>query len=131
MQIAADTVGTDNIAADTEICMLAADTMERLGFSRGDYLIRVNNRKILDGVLLGLGINPESADQAIERLTVLRALDKLDRLGFDGVRLLLGPGRKDESGDFTEGAGLADEAIERAVSLLQCGRDSRAATNGA
>ena len=131
IQFDADTVGTDNIAADTEICMLAADTMEQLGFARGEYAIRVNNRKILDGVLIGLGIDPESQDHAIKRLVVLRALDKLDRLGLDGVRLLLGPGRKDESGDFTEGAGLGDDAIERAVRFLESGKDTRTDTNAA
>ena len=131
IQFDADTVGTDNIAADTEICMLAADTMEQLGFARGEYAIRVNNRKILDGVLIGLGIDPESQDHAIKRLVVLRALDKLDRLGLEGVRLLLGPGRKDESGDFTEGAGLGDDAIERAVRFLESGKDTRTDTNAA
>ncbi|MGI9409452.1 MAG: histidine--tRNA ligase, partial [Hyphomicrobiaceae bacterium] len=116
------------IAADAEICMLAADTMEQLGFKRGDYLIRVNNRKILDGVLAGIDIDPVSPDQAGRRLTVLRALDKLDRLGIEGVRLLLGAGRKDESGDFTEGAGLADDAIDHAVRFLDCGEADRRAT---
>ena len=116
MQFDADTVGTDNIAADAEICMLAADTMEALGFQRGDYVIKVNSRKVLDGVLeiIGLG-GPE---HAATRLTVLRAVDKLDRLGIEGVRLLLGPGRRDESGDFTKGAGLSEEQIELVVSYL-------------
>ncbi|MEO0809199.1 MAG: histidine--tRNA ligase [Pseudomonadota bacterium] len=128
MQFDADTVGTANIAADAEICMLAADTMERLGFRRGDYVIRVNNRKILDGVLAGMGIDPESSGHAAQRLIVLRALDKMDRLGVEGVRLLLGPGRKDESGDFTEGAGLDDAAIDKAVHFLESGQQTRAAT---
>jgi histidyl-tRNA synthetase len=116
MQFDADTVGTDNIAADAEICMLAADTMGALGFQRGEYVIKVNSRKVLDGVLeiIGLG-GPE---HAATRLTVLRAVDKLDRLGIEGVRLLLGPGRRDESGDFTKGAGLSDEQIALVVSYL-------------
>ncbi len=127
-QFDADTVGTENVAADAEICMLAADTMERLGFARGEYAIRVNNRKILDGVLEGMGIDPDSAEQAGRRLIVLRALDKLDRLGVDGVRALLGPGRKDESGDFTDGAGLGDDTIEIAIRFLESGHESRGAT---
>ena len=105
-QFDADTVGTDNIAADAEICMLAADTLERLGVARGQYVIKVNNRKVLDGVLQSVGIDPASEADARRRMTVLRAVDKLDRLGPKGVGLLLGPGRKDESGDFTKGAGL-------------------------
>ena len=108
MQFDADTVGAASVAADAEICMMAADTLEALGIERGDYVIKVNNRKVLDGVLEAIGLGGE--DKAGQRLTVLRAIDKLDRLGADGVRQLLGPGRKDESGDFTKGASLGAEA---------------------
>jgi histidyl-tRNA synthetase len=128
MQFDADTVGTDNIAADTEICMLAADTMEALGIQRGQYLIKINSRKVLDGVLEGIGIDAANPDDAGRRLIVLRALDKLDRLGMDGVRLLLGPGRKDKSGDFTPGAGLNDAAIQTALKFLGGARQSRKET---
>ena len=130
MQFDADTVGTANIAADAEICMLAADTMEALGIERGQYLIKVNNRKVLDGILEGMGIDPSGTgdDGGERRLIVLRALDKLDRLGTDGVRLLLGPGRKDESGDFTAGAGLSDEAIDTAMAFLGAGKSTRKET---
>ncbi len=122
MQFDADTVGTDSIAADAEICMLAADTLEALGFERGEYVIKVNSRKVLDGVMEAIGLG--GPDDAGRRLTVLRAVDKLDRLGIDGVRLLLGPGRKDESGDFTKGAGLSGEQIAIVVSYLTAqGRD--------
>jgi histidyl-tRNA synthetase len=104
MQFDADTVGAAGMAADAEICMMAADTMEALGVPRGSYVVKVNNRKVLDGVMEAIGIGGE--ENAGKRLTVLRAIDKLDRLGPEGVKLLLGPGRKDESGDFTKGAGL-------------------------
>ena len=107
MQFDADTVGTPGVAADAEMCMMMADVMEALGIKRGDYIIRVNNRKVLDGVLEAIGLGGE--DNAGRRLTVLRAIDKLDKLGADGVRLLLGAGRWDggkEGGDFTKGAGL-------------------------
>jgi histidyl-tRNA synthetase len=97
------------MAADAEICMMAADTMEALGVPRGSYVVKVSNRKVLDGVMEAIGIGGE--ENAGKRLTVLRAIDKLDRLGTAGVRLLLGAGRKDESGDFTKGAGLNDEQI--------------------
>ena len=107
MQFDADTVGASSPAADAEICMMAADTMEALGIPRGQYVIKVNSRKVLDGVMEAIGLGgPENAGR---RLTVLRAIDKLDRLGIEGVRDLLGPGRKDESGDFTKGAGLDAE----------------------
>jgi histidyl-tRNA synthetase len=108
MQFDADTVGSSSPAADAEMCMMAADTMEELGIPRGSYVVKVNNRKILDGVLEAVGLDGEA--NAGKRLTVLRAVDKLDRLGKDGVRYLLGQGRKDESGDFTRGAGLDEKA---------------------
>ena len=103
MQFDADIVGAGSVAADAEICMLAADTMEALGIKRGDYVVKVNNRKVLDGVMEAIGLGGE--ENAGRRLTVLRAIDKLDKFGPEGVRLLLGEGRKDESGDFTKGAG--------------------------
>ncbi len=126
-QFDADTVGTESVAADAEICMLAADTMEVLGIERGEYQIRVNNRKVLDGVLEGIGINPADADGA-KRLTILRAVDKLDRLGPEGVSRLLGAGRKDDSGDFTAGAGLDDKAIARVMAFVESGADSGSET---
>ena len=110
MQFDADTVGSASPAADAEICMMAADTMERLGIQRGEYVVKVNNRKVLDGVLESIGLGGE--ENAGKRLTVLRAIDKLDRLGVEGVRLLLGHGRKDESGDFTKGAELQTQQID-------------------
>jgi histidyl-tRNA synthetase len=107
MQFDADTVGSASPAADAEICMMAADTMEALGIRRGDYVVKVNSRKVLDGVLEAINLGGE--ENAARRLTVLRAIDKYDRLGIGGVQALLGPGRKDESGDFTKGAGLSHE----------------------
>jgi histidyl-tRNA synthetase len=121
MQFDADTVGSASMAADAEICMMAADTMERLGFKRGEYVVKVNNRKVLDGVLESIELGGD--ENAGKRLTVLRAIDKLDRLGQQGVRELLGAGRKDESGDYTKGAGLDKEQIEKVLvfALLESG----------
>ena len=109
-QFDADTVGTDNIAADAEICMLAADTLEALGIKRGDYVIKVNSRKVLDGLLDKIGLGGEI--NTGKRLIVLRAVDKFDRIGQSGVEALLGKGRKDDSGDFTPGANLSDKQIQ-------------------
>jgi histidyl-tRNA synthetase len=105
MQFDADTVGSASPAADAEMCMMAADTMEALGIPRGSYVVKVNNRKVLDGLLESIGLGGD--DHAIGRLVVLRAVDKLDRLGPTAVVQLLTTGRKDESGDVTEGAGLS------------------------
>jgi histidyl-tRNA synthetase len=113
MQFDADTVGSASPAADAEMCMMAADTMEALGIPRGSYVVKVNNRKVLDGVMESIGLGGE--ENAGRRLTVLRAIDKFDRLGEVGVRALLGDGRKDESGDFTKGAGLQNEAVDRVL----------------
>jgi histidyl-tRNA synthetase len=116
MQFDADTVGTPGVAADAEMAMMMADVMEALGIKRGDYVIRVNNRKVLDGVLEAIGLGGE--ENAGRRLTVLRAIDKLDKVGPEGVRDLLGKGRLDESGDFTKGAGLDEEAINQVIVFL-------------
>ena len=113
MQFDADTVGSASMAADAEMCMMAADTMEALGIPRGSYVVKVSNRKVLDGVLESIGLGGEA--NAAKRLTVLRAIDKYDRLGSDGVRALLGAGRKDESGDYTKGAGLDEAQIKRVM----------------
>jgi histidyl-tRNA synthetase len=113
MQFDADTVGARSVAADAEICMMAADVMEEL-FGHGRYVIRVNNRKVLDGVMEVAGVISSR-----QRLTVLRAIDKLDRLGISGVRQLLGAGREDDSGDFTQGAGLDPARIQSILNPIQ------------
>jgi histidyl-tRNA synthetase len=112
-QFDADTVGASSVAADAELCMLAADTLEALGVPRGQYVVKVNNRKVLDGVLEQCGANSNK-----QKLSILRAIDKLDRLGLGGVRALLGEGRKDESGDFTKGAGLDPKQIAPIMSMI-------------
>jgi histidyl-tRNA synthetase len=109
MQFDADTVGAAGPEADAEMCMMMADTMDALGLA-GKYVVKVNNRKVLDGVLDAAGVA-----EVGQKLAVLRAIDKLDKFGTDGVELLLGEGRKDESGDFTKGAGLS--ADQRGVVL--------------
>ena len=102
MQFDADTVGAPGPEADAEMCMMMADVMDALGL-QGKYVVRVNNRKVLDGVLEAAGVTSDE-----QKLSVLRAVDKLDKFGPEGVKLLLGAGRKDESGDFTKGAGLTE-----------------------
>jgi histidyl-tRNA synthetase len=119
MQFDADTVGAAGVQADAEMCMMMADTMEALGIARGDYVIRVNNRKVLDGVMEAIGVT-----DAGQKLTVLRAIDKLDKFGIEGVKLLLGEGRKDESGDFTKGAGLNQRQINIVTILFPTTKDS-------
>ena len=113
MQFDADIVGTPGVAADAEMAMMMADTLEAVGIARGDYVIRVNNRKVLDGVLEAIGVT-----EAGQKLGVLRAIDKLDKFKVKGVRQLLGKGRLDESGDYTKGVGLSEQQIEPVLALF-------------
>ncbi|MBR2118054.1 MAG: histidine--tRNA ligase [Pseudomonadota bacterium] len=125
MQFDADTVGSASPAADAEMCMMAADTMEALGIPRGQYVVKVNNRKVLDGVLESIGLGGD--ENAGKRLTVLRAIDKLDKFPVEEVRKLLGEGRKDESGDFTKGAGLNSAQADKVLVLFEIASMSAAA----
>lgn len=125
-QCDADTVGSASVAADAEICAMLADALEEVGIPRGDYVVKVNNRKVLNGVMEVAGLAGE--DKHDERGIVLRAIDKIDRLGPDGVRALLGEGRKDDSGDFTKGAGLSPEQAEVVMGFTTAKRDTGAAT---
>ncbi len=129
-QCDADTVGAPSVAADAEICAMLSDALEAVGIPRGDYVVKVNSRKVLNGVMEVAGVldpaNPERFHA--ERGIVLRAIDKIDRLGEAGVRALLGEGRRDESGDFTRGAGLSAEQAEVVMGFTSARRDSGAGT---
>ena len=120
-------VGTASVAADAEICAMLSDTLEKVGIARGDYIVRVNNRKLLDGILESSGV-PNTDEGAIQRLQVLRAIDKLDRLGEAGVEALLGEGREDESGDYTKGAGLGAAGIKAVLGFTTASDDDRGNT---
>src|SRR6266480_3610817 len=122
MQFDADTVGSASMAADAEMCMMAADTMEALGIPRGSYVVKVNNRKVLDGVLEEIGLAGEA--HIGKRLKVMRAIDKFDRFEETDIFLLLTRGRRDPSGDFTEGADLSDERAENVLHALRCNSDT-------
>jgi histidyl-tRNA synthetase len=120
MQFDADIVGAPGVQADAEMCMMMADTMEALGIKRGDYVIRVNNRKVLDGVMEAIGLGGD--ENAGKRLTVLRAIDKLDKFGIEGVKLLLGAGRwdggKEGEGDFMPGASLGEIQVDTILKMI-------------
>ncbi|MFN7054651.1 histidine--tRNA ligase [Hyphomonas sp.] len=122
-QCDADTVGAPGFHADAEMIAMGAEALRAVGMADGEFVIRVNTRRLLNGVLDGVGAaSPET------RLAILRALDKLDRLGASGVADLLGQGRKDDSGDFTRGAGLGPEEVRRVLAFAEAGADTRAAT---
>jgi histidyl-tRNA synthetase len=112
-QCDADTVGTASMAADAEICAMLSDVLEAVGIARGDYLVRVNNRKVLNGVLEVMGVAEGEAREG-----VLRTIDKFDKVGEAGVRELLGKGRLDASGAYIDGVGLADEQAEPVIAFL-------------
>ncbi|MBS0333482.1 MAG: histidine--tRNA ligase, partial [Proteobacteria bacterium] len=123
VQCDADTVGSARPEADAEIIAMAVAGLEAAGLPAGAAVLKSNNHKLLNGLMSAAGVTSEA-----QKLTVLRAVDKLDRLGPDGVRLLLGEGRKDESGDFTKGAGLTASAAERVLAFTAAGAGDRAAT---
>ncbi|MGR3616430.1 MAG: histidine--tRNA ligase [Paracoccaceae bacterium] len=123
-QCDADTVGTASMAADAEICAMLSDTLEAVGIPRGDYIIRVNNRKVLNGVLETMGLG----DDAAARDNVLRTIDKFDKVGEQGVRELLTKGRLDASGAFIDGIGLSDEQAGPVMAFLTSKADDTAGT---
>ncbi len=123
-QCDADTVGTASMAADAEICMMLSDTLETVGIPRGDYLVRVNNRKVLNGVLEAMGL----ADEDPKRDDVLRTIDKFDKVGESGVRELLGKGRLDASGAYIDGVGLTDSQADPVIAFLTSRADDMAGT---
>ena len=116
-QFDADTVGSASPAADAELLMMVCDVLEALGLKRGEYVVKMNSRRLLDAVLQSAQVND------LQRGTVLRAIDKFDRLGEAGVRALLGEGRKDESGDFTKGAGLDERQTGLVMELFTASAD--------
>lgn len=122
-QCDADTVGAPGFHADAEMIAMGAQALRAVGMKDGEFVIRVNTRRLLNGVLDSVG-----AERAETRLAILRALDKLDRLGVSGVADLLGAGRKDESGDFTKGAGLGAGEVKRVLAFAEAGAATRAVT---
>ncbi len=123
IQCDADSVGVAGPAADAEMIAIAAEAMEAAGAGRGEYVIRVNSRQLLDGIMETAGVVDST-----QRGIVLRALDKFDKFGVEGVTLLLGKGRKDESGDFTQGAGLAANQIDTLLEFTTARSVTRAET---
>ncbi|MBE9637314.1 histidine--tRNA ligase [Salipiger mangrovisoli] len=122
-QCDADTVGAPSVAADAEICAMLSDTLEEVGIPRGDYLVRVNNRKVLNGVLETMGLSDDAQQQA-----VLRTIDKFDKVGESGVRELLGKGRLDASGAYIDGVGLSDDQAAPVLAFLTSKGADAAAT---
>ena len=114
LQFDADYVGTNNLLADSELCVLISEVLEKCGLSSDEFRIKISNRKLSKGLLEDLKIQ----DQSQQSIT-LRAIDKLDRVGIDGVKLLLGKGRKDKSGDFTDGAKLDEKQIDKIIEFLK------------
>ena len=123
VQCDADTIGSARPEADAEIIAMAVEGFAAAGLPRASYQLKINNRKLLNGLLTAAGVEREG-----QKLAVLRAVDKLDRLGMNGVKLLLGAGRKDESGAFTRGAEISTAAIDSVLAFVSAARGERAAT---
>ena len=114
LQFDADYVGTKNLQADAELCVLISEILEKCGLNKKDYTVKISSRKLTDKLFEKLKIT--SRDQVS---TTLRALDKIDRLGWEEAKKLLGEGRKDKSGDYTKGAKLNNDQIKTIESTLQ------------
>ena len=136
-QCDADTVGSASVAADAEICAMLADALEAVGIARGDYIVRINNRKVLDGILERVFSSDEFLIPTMfeggptvtdRRDGVLRTIDKFDKIGSQGVRELLGEGRRDDSGALIDGLGLSNEQIEPVLAFLTSKGQSNKAT---
>jgi histidyl-tRNA synthetase len=113
LQFDADFIGTKNLMADAELCVMISEILEKCGLDKKDYTIKWSTRKITDALFEELKISSSN-----KRLKILRSLDKLDRLGWDEVKKLLGKGRKDQSGDFTEGAELSSSQIQNIYEIF-------------
>ena len=114
LQFDADYVGTKNLQADAELCILISEILEKCGLEKTDYTIKISSRKFTYELFEKLKI--KSKDQIS---TSLRALDKIDRLGWDEAKKLLGEGRKDKSGDYTKGANLKNDQIKSIENALK------------
>ncbi|RZJ78135.1 MAG: histidine--tRNA ligase, partial [Brevundimonas sp.] len=113
VQCDADTVGSDRPESDAEIVAMACEGLKAAGLDDGQAVVRISSRKLFDGLFEAAGVT-----DAGQRLTALRAVDKHDRLGWEGTALLLGEGRLDESGDYTKGAKLTAKAIDAIQAFL-------------
>ena len=107
LQFDADFVGTKSLQADAELCVMISEILEKCGLAKSEYIVKISSRKITEELFKSIDVKDEK-----QKLTILRALDKIDRLGWDGAKELLGAGRKDKSGDFTKGANLKFQEIE-------------------
>lgn len=121
-QCDADTVGSASVAADAEICGMLADALEAVGIDRGDYLVRINNRKVLNGVLEAAQVREDQAED------VLRQIDKFDKVGREGVLALLTTGRLDDSGARIDGVGLSEAQAGPVLAFLEAKGADNAAT---
>lgn len=113
-QLDFDSVGTKDVSADAEVCMILSDALEAIGLKRLTYVVKVNNRKVLKGLLQTLGVNSEEMEQDI-----LRIVDKYDKIGLYGVKAELGKERKDESGAIIPGLDLDTNIVDGIVSFLK------------
>ena len=113
LQFDADYIGTSNLFSDAELCFLISEILNSCGLEKSEFIVKISNRKLSKGLLEKLNITDEQ-----KQSITLRAIDKLDRVGVEGVQYLLGKGRKDKSGDFTKGAELEESQIKEIIKFL-------------
>ena len=110
-----DIIGNVNSSqADAEICNIIADTLTKCGLGDKQFKVSISNRKIVQGLINQLKISDK-----YQELKVIRAIDKLDRIGIKGVEGLLKKERIDASGAVTKGANLSDAQASEILNFLK------------
>lgn len=118
-QLDIDVAGSDAVAVDGEIVSVMCEVMRTLGAP--SYRVLINNRKLIDALLDDCGIH-----EVDRQKHVLRVVDKLAKVGVDNVRLELGPGRIDDSGDPIPGVQLDESIIDKILKFIAVKGTSRA-----
>ena len=112
IQFDADAIGISNNYVDAELCVMVAKIFLELGFTAKEYKVKYSSRVIWEDLFKKINLDE------IQIPAVLRAVDKLDRLGIDGVKELLLEGRKDKSGDFMQGVNLKDSQANEILDFI-------------
>ena len=111
-----DIIGNVNTAqANAELCNLVVSTLIECGLKKDQFVIKISNRKILQGIISDLKISEQ------KQVKVMRAIDKLDKpdFGLKGVEDLLKNERKDKSGAITKGAELNNDQSSQIINFLK------------
>ena len=97
---------------------MVCDILIDLGLNTSQFEIKFSNREIWTELFSNLDVKEDDLPK------ILRAVDKKDRLGIEGVNELLQKGRKDVSGDYMEGVGLSETDADKIISFITNSKQS-------